>query len=137
MSYSLPYWAMGGGHVRSASAIRLVWGPAGSGVPRLNVERLARFVPGRHELLAERPPDAGEVVVAVPDRVVLEHELGGDRGIAVEGGRRRPVELLVGQPPDGCGGRGAVAPEQVQRLGLPRVRIRDGMPRIHRVDVVD
>src|SRR6185436_2542947 len=42
----------------------------------------------------QRLPDLGEVVIAVADGVILEHELARERRIGVERHRRRPIELL-------------------------------------------
>src|SRR5438552_1903665 len=40
------------------------------------------------------------MMVAVPDRVILEHELARDRRVRVERRRRRAIELLVAQCAD-------------------------------------
>ena len=44
----------------------------------------------------------------MPDRVVLEHELAGERRVGVERHRRRAIELLVAERADRRGGRRAV-----------------------------
>jgi hypothetical protein len=54
----------------------------------------------------------------MPDCVILQHELAGKRGIAVERHRSRPIELLVAESPNSGGGRRAVAVKQVQRRRL-------------------
>src|SRR5436189_2713841 len=43
----------------------------------------------------QRATDGGEVVVAVADGVILEHELAGDRRVVVERDRGRPGELGI------------------------------------------
>ena len=56
--------------------------------------------------------NCGEVMIAVPDGVVLEHELARERSIGVERHRRRPIELLVAERTDRRRGGRAVAPQQ-------------------------
>jgi len=68
-----------------------------------------------HGLQLQSPSYTGEVVITVPDGVILEHELARERGIGVERDRGRLIELPVAQSPDGGRGRRAVAPEQIQR----------------------
>ena len=55
----------------------------------------------RHGLRLQRPSYADEVVIAVPDGVILEHELAHEWGIGVEGYRSGLIELLVAESPDG------------------------------------
>ena len=57
-------------------------------------------------------------MIAVPDGVILEHELGGQRRIGVGGHRGRSIELFVGERPDGGGGGGAAAAEQLSASAL-------------------
>ena len=54
-------------------------------------------------------------MVAVADRVVLEEELAGQRGVGVQRHGRGGVELRITERPDGRRGRRAVAPEQIDR----------------------
>ena len=75
-------------------------------------------------------------MIAVPDGVILEHELTRDRGIGVQRCLGGAIELLVAQIPDGCGGGRAVAPQVLERRLLRDGRVLRGMRRIHRVHVV-
>src|SRR5512143_2322836 len=83
-----------------------------------------RFLSGdrSRQLALERRTDLGEVVIAVPHGVVLEHELARERRVRIERERGGTVELLVAQRPDRGGGGRGVAPQQVQRRLL-----RDGV----------
>ena len=65
---------------------------------------------------------AGEVVVAVPDGVILEHELARERRVGVERDRGGPIELLVAERANGSRGCRAVPPEQVERRLLRDAR---------------
>ena len=56
------------------------------------------------------------MVIAVPDGVILEHELARERRIGVERDGRRLGELLVAERPDGRGGCRAVLTEQIDAL---------------------
>ena len=49
------------------------------------------------------------------DGVILQHELARQRRIGVERHRRRAIELLVAERADRRRGRGAVAPQQIER----------------------
>ena len=63
------------------------------------------------DLPIQRRPQTGEVVIAVPDGVILQDELAGQRRVGVERDRSSPVKLLVAEPPDdGCRCR-AVGPQ--------------------------
>ena len=42
---------------------------------------------------------ARQMVIAVPNRMILEHELTGERGVRVERDRRGPIQLLIAQRP--------------------------------------
>src|SRR5215207_5110042 len=91
--------------------------PPARSTKRLTRERLPRN--GQREaprrLVARRAPprslspqhcaDLREVVVAVPQRVILDEELAGERRVGVERYRGRPVELRVVERPH-HGGRG-------------------------------
>src|SRR5258706_7737201 len=76
------------------------------------------------------------MVVAMSDCVILEHELGGDRGITVERRWSRAIELIVAQSADRGSRRGAVASEQFERSLFPDCRVLLRVPGIHCVDVV-
>src|SRR5438105_1293952 len=58
----------------------------------------------------------GEVVITMPHRVILKHELTREWGIGVERHRSGLIEFLVAERTDCRGGGGTVAPEQIQRL---------------------
>jgi hypothetical protein len=51
-------------------------------------------------------------MIAVPDGVILKHELTREWRIRVERHRSGLSELLVAESPDGCRGCRAVDPEQ-------------------------
>lgn len=74
------------------------------------VAAMARQCLGRHGLPPKRPPYTVEVVIAVPDGVILQHELAREWGIRVERYRGRLIELPVAQSPDcGCGRRAVLS----------------------------
>src|SRR6266571_8833713 len=62
--------------------------------------------------------DAVEVVPAVPDRMVLDDELRGDRGTVAERERRRLIQLLIGEPAHRLRRLATVLAQQMERLGL-------------------
>src|SRR5450830_773114 len=85
-------------------------------------------------LRLQSPSYTGEVVITMPDGVILKHELAGEWGIGVERHRRGLIELLVAESPD-CGrGCRAVAPEQIQRRLFGDGVVLLGVPDIHLVD---
>ncbi len=76
------------------------------------------------------------MVIAVADRVILEHELARERSLTVERHGRRLCKLLVGQGPDGGRRGGAVLTYQIDR-GFPGdAGVFCRMPGVHLVDVV-
>src|SRR6476620_7346663 len=90
---------------------------AADGVPPARAVDLTSCLAGperRPGRLLQRPSNALEVMIAVPHRVVLEHELARERSVGVERQLGRAVELVVGQRPDRRRGRGAVPLEQIQ-----------------------
>src|SRR5258705_3113242 len=76
------------------------------------------------------------MMVAMSDCMILEHELGGDRGITVERCWSSAIELIVAQSADRGSRRGAVASEQFERSLSPDGRVLLRVPGIHCVDVV-
>src|SRR5436190_7479168 len=87
-------------------------------------------------LWPQRPSKTSEMVIAVPDGVILEHELARERRFGIERDRSRLAELFVGERPDGVGRRCTVATEQIKGLAFRDGSILRGVPGIHRVDVV-
>src|SRR6266566_9512701 len=81
----------------------------------------------------QRRPNTGDVVIAVPDGVILEHELAREWGIGIERHRGSPIELLIAERPNGGRSGGAVTLKQIQR----RV-FRDGvvLPGVPGIDLV-
>ena len=59
--------------------------------------------------------DGRQVVIAVADSVVFQHELARERSIRVERDRRGPEELFVGELADRCGRGLAVRVKQIER----------------------
>ena len=84
----------------------------------------------------QRPADPDKVVIAVPNRVVLEHELAGERRIGVERHGGGPIELLVAESPDRSRGCRAVAPKQIERRVSRNGVVLSCVPGIHLVDDV-
>src|SRR5262245_13307752 len=82
----------------------------------------------------ERGANPRQMVIAVPNGVVLQHELAGERGVGIERDRRRSVQLIVGQLANRRRGRRAVAAEQIQRRLF---RHRVVLARVMGVDVAD
>jgi hypothetical protein len=50
----------------------------------------------RRRLFLERASDDGEVVIAVPDGMIFEHELARQRPVGIERDRRGQGEVLIG-----------------------------------------
>ena len=80
--------------------------------------------------------NTSEMVIAVSHRVILQHELAGERGIGVEGDRRRLRELRVGEGSDGVGGGSAVLPQELEGCVPGHACVFQGVPGIHLMDVV-
>src|SRR3954454_10776971 len=66
----------------------------------------------------QRRADLCGVMVAVPQGVVLNEELAGERGVAVEREAVRRIQLGVAQLADSRGSRRAVAADELERLRL-------------------
>src|SRR5262249_3512213 len=85
----------------------------------------------------------GEVVITMPDGVILKHELACHWGVGVERHRSGLIEILVAQYSDRGRCRSAVAPEQIQRLlfrdgvvllSVNGIHLVDGIPgHAHRI----
>ena len=75
-------------------------------------------------------------MIAVPDRVILQHELAGEWSIGVQRYRRGSIQLLVAECPYGCCRHSAVVVEQIERLLPGYSLVRLGMPRIDLVDLI-
>src|SRR5262245_66491023 len=86
--------------------------------------------------LLQRLANLVGVVVAMPNRMVLEEELAGERGIGVERDRSGAIQLLIAESPDGGRSCGAIAPQQVERRLLGDRVVLLGVLRVDRVDVV-
>ena len=82
------------------------------------------------------PQNPSEVVITVPDGMILEHELACDWGVVGQRRRRRSIELLVGESSDGCRCHRAVAPEQIEGCVFGDAVEFVGVRGIHLVDVI-
>ena len=78
----------------------------------------------------------GEVVITMPDGVILKYELARQWGVGVERHRSGPIEILVAQYSDRGRCCRAVAPEQIQRLPFRDGVVLLGVNGIHLVDGV-
>src|SRR6476619_3833134 len=76
------------------------------------------------------------MVIAVPHRVILEHELAGDGRARIERCRGGAIEFLVAECPDGGRGVGAVALKELQRIFLgDALDRRPGGKRLRELDL--
>jgi hypothetical protein len=98
--------------------------------PRLITARITAS-----RLAAERPGDAGEMVVTVPHRMVLQHELTRHRCTVVQRRRNRAIELLIGEGTYRDRGGPAVGFEQRDRHLGRHLGLVERVPRVHRVHV--
>ncbi len=76
--------------------------PAGGDIAKIPVKARQRTSPDAKNptqvsvtLSGERCPDPGEVVVTVAHRMILEHELAGERSIAIQRHWRGAIQLLI------------------------------------------
>ena len=67
-------------------------------------------------------------------RMILQHELRGQRCVSIERNRRRAVEILIAERPDRRRCRGAVALQQIDRVRGRRAGVLIGVARVHGVD---
>src|SRR5204863_9048866 len=74
------------------------------------------------------------MMIAVPNRMILEEELAAERSIGVQRHRHCTIEIFVAQSPDRRRGRRAIALQKFERLALRDARV---LPRVPGVDVVD
>jgi len=87
-----------------------------SGNARLSCTRADSLPPVVNRTLTfQRSANARQVVIAVADGVVLQHELARDRRIRIERRLSGAIELFVRERADRRGG-GAVAPQQISSL---------------------
>jgi hypothetical protein len=76
------------------------------------------------------------MVIAVPNRVIFEHELARKRRVRVERYWGGSIELVIAQGADRGRGGGTVPSKQVERRFFRRLVILLGVTSVHLMDVI-